>query len=76
SCPRVLVGFRFVTVAAECSVTTRDSRRQGVWNSPREVGRMTFIVWNEWFTVHQLQRHNVVPFEDPWSVLWEKPGAR
>ncbi|PNX62773.1 hypothetical protein L195_g061306, partial [Trifolium pratense] len=36
-----------------------------VWNhniqSPSQVRRMAFVVWNEWFTVHQLQRHNLVP---------------
>ncbi|XP_045802300.1 uncharacterized protein LOC123895871 [Trifolium pratense] len=36
---------------------------------------MAFVVWNEWFTVHQLQRHNVVPVEDPRPVRWEKPAA-
>ncbi|MCI64667.1 hypothetical protein A2U01_0085925, partial [Trifolium medium] len=28
---------------------------------------MAFVVWNEWFTVHHLQRHNVVPVDDPRS---------
>jgi hypothetical protein len=36
---------------------------------------MTFVIWNEWFTVHLLERHNVVPIEDPESVQWEKPGV-
>ncbi|XP_045810108.1 uncharacterized protein LOC123904493 [Trifolium pratense] len=36
---------------------------------------MVFIIWNEWFTVHQLQRHNIVPVEDPRPVQWEKPEA-
>ncbi|PNX64214.1 hypothetical protein L195_g062006, partial [Trifolium pratense] len=49
------------------------------WNdniqSPSQVGNTTFIVWNKWFTVHQLQRHNVVPVEDPRPVRWEKSGA-
>jgi hypothetical protein len=26
--------------------------------SPGQVGRMTFVVWNKWFTVHQLQCHS------------------
>ncbi|XP_045821892.1 uncharacterized protein LOC123914765 [Trifolium pratense] len=37
---------------------------------------MAFVVWNEWFSVHQLQRHNVVPVDDPRPVRWEKPGVR
>jgi hypothetical protein len=36
---------------------------------------MVFVVWNQWFTVHQLQRHNVVPVEDPGSIRWEKSGV-
>ncbi|XP_045800393.1 uncharacterized protein LOC123894431 [Trifolium pratense] len=36
---------------------------------------MAFVVWNEWFTVHQLQHHNVIPVEDPKPVRWEKPGV-
>jgi hypothetical protein len=43
--------------------------------SPSQVGRMTYVVWNEWFTVHQLQHHNVVSVEDPKPVRWEKPGV-
>ncbi|PNX70193.1 hypothetical protein L195_g064740, partial [Trifolium pratense] len=35
---------------------------------------MAFAVWNESFTVHQLQRHNVVPVEDSRPFRWEKPG--
>ncbi|GAU35743.1 hypothetical protein TSUD_370090 [Trifolium subterraneum] len=35
---------------------------------------MVFGVWNEWFTVHQLRRQNIVPVEDPRPVRWEKPG--
>jgi hypothetical protein len=35
------------------------NRNNKIWNdsiqSPSQVGRMTFIIWNEWFTVHQLQ---------------------
>ncbi|XP_045792864.1 uncharacterized protein LOC123887934 [Trifolium pratense] len=36
---------------------------------------MAFVVWNEWFTIHQLQRHNIFPVEDPRPVRWEKPEA-
>jgi hypothetical protein len=36
---------------------------------------MAFVVLNEWFTVHQLQRHSVVPVEDVGSVRWEKSGV-
>ncbi|MCI94318.1 hypothetical protein A2U01_0115616, partial [Trifolium medium] len=36
---------------------------------------MPFVVWNEWFTVHQLQRHSVVPIEDHGPVRWEKLGV-
>ncbi|MCI49377.1 hypothetical protein A2U01_0070621, partial [Trifolium medium] len=36
------------------------NRNDKIWNdniqSPSQVGRMAFVVWNEWFTVHQLQR--------------------
>jgi hypothetical protein len=35
----------------------------------------TTAVWNEWFTVHQLRRHNVVPVENVVSVRWEKSGV-
>ncbi|PNX67460.1 hypothetical protein L195_g063527, partial [Trifolium pratense] len=35
---------------------------------------MAFVVWNEWFTVHQLQYHSI-PVGDPISVRWEKPGV-
>ncbi|XP_045810884.1 uncharacterized protein LOC123905319 [Trifolium pratense] len=52
------------------------NRNEKIWNdnipSPSQVGRMTFVVWNKWFTVHQLQRHNVVPVEDPRPVRWKK----
>ncbi|PNX57561.1 hypothetical protein L195_g058757, partial [Trifolium pratense] len=46
-----------------------------IGRSPSQVGRMAFVVWNKWFSVHQLQRHNVVPGEDPRPVRWEKPGV-
>ncbi|GAU19426.1 hypothetical protein TSUD_76700 [Trifolium subterraneum] len=36
---------------------------------------MAFTVWNEWFTVHQLRRHNIVPVADTRSVQWEKPNV-
>ncbi|PNX64352.1 hypothetical protein L195_g053973 [Trifolium pratense] len=37
--------------------------------------RMTFAVWNEWFTVHQMQCHSVVPDGDPMPVRWQKSGV-
>ncbi|PNX60736.1 cytochrome p450, partial [Trifolium pratense] len=37
-----------------------NNRNDKIWNdniqSPSQVGNMAFVVWNEWFTVHQLQR--------------------
>ncbi|GAU38568.1 hypothetical protein TSUD_322450 [Trifolium subterraneum] len=52
-------------------------RNDKIWNdniqSQSQVGRMAFAVWNEWFTVHQLQCHNVGPVGDPMPVQWEKP---
>ncbi|GAU48559.1 hypothetical protein TSUD_182070 [Trifolium subterraneum] len=56
------------------------NRNDKIWNDniqlPSQVGRMVFAVWNEWFTVHQLRRQNIVPVEDPRPVRWEKPGVR
>ncbi|MCH86224.1 hypothetical protein A2U01_0007078 [Trifolium medium] len=72
----MLVGRRPVTVAAECNLPVWDRHRRDVSNSPNQVGSMAFVVWNEWFTIHQLQRHNIVPVEDHRSVRWEKPGVR
>ncbi|GAU32980.1 hypothetical protein TSUD_358470 [Trifolium subterraneum] len=43
--------------------------------SPSQVGRMTFAVWNEWFTIHQLRCQNIAPVADPRPVRWEKPGV-
>ncbi|GAU30919.1 hypothetical protein TSUD_143670 [Trifolium subterraneum] len=55
------------------------NRNDKIWNdnvqSPSQVGRMAFAVWNEWFTVHQLRRQNFVPIEDPRPIRWEKPGV-
>ncbi|PNX60042.1 hypothetical protein L195_g059990, partial [Trifolium pratense] len=55
------------------------NRNDKIWNdntqSPSQVGSMAFVIWNEWFTVHQLQRHNIAPVEDPRPVRWEKPGV-
>ncbi|GAU48556.1 hypothetical protein TSUD_405720 [Trifolium subterraneum] len=55
------------------------NRNDKIWNDntqlPSQVGRMAFAVWNEWFTVHQLRRQNIVPVEDPRPVRWEKPGV-
>ncbi|GAU40306.1 hypothetical protein TSUD_362860 [Trifolium subterraneum] len=54
------------------------NRNDKIWNdnvqSPSQVGRMAFAVWNEWFTVHQLRRHNFAPVADP-RLRWEKPGV-
>ncbi|GAU46451.1 hypothetical protein TSUD_402180 [Trifolium subterraneum] len=56
------------------------NRNDKIWNDniqlPSQVGRMAFAVWNEWFTVHQLRRQNIVPVENPRPVRWEKPGVR
>ncbi|GAU29842.1 hypothetical protein TSUD_223880 [Trifolium subterraneum] len=50
-----------------------------IWNdnvqSPSQVGRMAFTVWNEWFTVHQLRLHHIALVADPMPVRWEKPGV-
>ncbi|GAU45240.1 hypothetical protein TSUD_291240 [Trifolium subterraneum] len=55
------------------------NRKDKIWNDniqlPSQVGRMAFAVWNEWFTVHQLQRQNIVPVEDPRPVRWKKPDV-
>ncbi|GAU48279.1 hypothetical protein TSUD_405250 [Trifolium subterraneum] len=55
------------------------NRNDKIWNDniqlPSQVGRMAFAVWNEWFTVDQLRRQNIVPVEDPRPVRWEKPGV-
>ncbi|GAU42255.1 hypothetical protein TSUD_327330 [Trifolium subterraneum] len=55
------------------------NRNDKIWNDniqlPSQVGRMTFAVWNEWFTVHQLRRQNIFPVEDPRPIRWEKPGV-
>ncbi|GAU28659.1 hypothetical protein TSUD_159410 [Trifolium subterraneum] len=55
------------------------NRNDKIWNdnvqSPSQVGRMVFAVWNEWFTVHQLRRHHIAPVADHRPVRWEKPGC-
>jgi hypothetical protein len=54
------------------------NRNKKIWNysiqPPSQVNRMAFVVWNEWFTIHHLQHHSVVPVQDPRPVRWEKPG--
>ncbi|GAU20408.1 hypothetical protein TSUD_12260 [Trifolium subterraneum] len=55
------------------------NRNDKIWNdnvqSPSQVGRIAFAVWNEWSTFHQLRRHNIAPVADPRPVRWEKPGV-
>ncbi|GAU41811.1 hypothetical protein TSUD_299770 [Trifolium subterraneum] len=53
------------------------NRKDKIWNDniklPSQVGRTNFAVWNEWFTIHQPRRQNIVHVEDPRPVRWEKP---
>ncbi|GAU44445.1 hypothetical protein TSUD_92990 [Trifolium subterraneum] len=54
------------------------NRNDKLWNDnvqmPRQIGRYTFDVWNDWYSVHKLQSNSVSETTETDLVRWEKPA--
>ncbi|GAU25843.1 hypothetical protein TSUD_31070 [Trifolium subterraneum] len=54
------------------------NRNDKLWNDnvqmPRQIGRHAFDAWNDWYSVHKLQRNNVSGTTEANLVRWEKPA--
>ncbi|GAU30671.1 hypothetical protein TSUD_31430 [Trifolium subterraneum] len=54
------------------------NRNDKLWNAnvqmPRQIGRHAFDAWNDWYSVHKLQRNNVSGTTEADLVRWEKPA--
>ncbi|GAU34127.1 hypothetical protein TSUD_66060 [Trifolium subterraneum] len=54
------------------------NRNDKLWNDnaqmPRQLGRYAFDAWNDWYSVHKLQRNSVSGTIEADLVKWEKPA--
>jgi ribonuclease HI len=54
------------------------NRNDKLWNDnatlPSQIGRHAFDAWNDWYSVHNLQRNSVSRETSPGLVRWEKPA--
>ncbi|GAU13359.1 hypothetical protein TSUD_192710 [Trifolium subterraneum] len=54
------------------------NRNDKLWNDnvqmPRQIGRHALDAWNDWYSVHKLQRNNVSETTTTDLVRWEKPA--
>ncbi|GAU16454.1 hypothetical protein TSUD_118030 [Trifolium subterraneum] len=54
------------------------NRSDKLWNAnvqmPRQIGRHVFDAWNDWYSVHKLQRNNVSGTTETYLVRCEKPA--
>ncbi|GAU19638.1 hypothetical protein TSUD_383330 [Trifolium subterraneum] len=83
----VLCVMRKLRMSFTCSLTVQVTmllwciwlnRNDKIWNDnvqmPNQIGRHVFDAWNEWYSVHKLQRNIVSMTIDLGVRRWEKPA--